>query len=55
MKCKNKKSLFNRLFNLGGEKILSGYLAPDSYVDVYAEIDKDTDAIEINPMQIKYL
>ena len=55
MKCKNKKSLFNRLFNLGGEKILSGYLAPDSYVDVYAEIDKDTDVIEINPMQIKYL
>ena len=34
-KCKNKKSLFNRLFSLDGTKILSGYIAPDSYFDAY--------------------
>ena len=42
VKCKNKKSLFNRLFNLEGTKILAGYIAPDSYFDIYAEINDNT-------------
>ena len=41
-KCKNKKSIFNRLFSLDGTKILSGFIAPDSYFDGYAEIKDDT-------------
>ena len=41
-KCKNKKSVFNRLFPLDGTKVLSGYIAPDSYFDAYAEIVDDT-------------
>ena len=49
-KCKNKKSIFDRLFSFNGDKILAGYLAPDSYYDLYVEIDKDSDVIEINPL-----
>ena len=30
-KCKNKKSIFNRLFTFDGTKILSGYISPDSF------------------------
>ena len=41
-KCKNKKSVFNRLFPLDGTKILSGFITPDSYFDGYAEIKDDT-------------
>ena len=55
IKCKNKKSLINRLFNFSGEKIVSGYLSPDSYFDIYVEIDKNTDVIEINPILIDYI
>ena len=40
-KCKNKKSIFDRLFTFDGTKILSGYITPDSYFDVYAEIEKE--------------
>ena len=42
LKCKNKKSIFNRLFSLDGTKILSGYLTPDSYFDIYIEVKDDT-------------
>ena len=38
-KCKNKRSIFNRLFTFEGTKILSGYITPDSYFDIYAEIE----------------
>ena len=41
-KCKNKRSIFNRLYPLEGTKIISGYLAPNSYFDIYAEINDDT-------------
>ena len=44
-KCKNKRSIFNRLFTLDGTKILSGYITPDSYFDIYAEIDNDNTVI----------
>ena len=40
-KCTNKKSIFNRLFTFDGTKILSGYITPDSYFDIYAEIEKE--------------
>jgi len=54
-KCKNRKSLINRLFNFNGEKIITGYITPDSYFDIYAEIDKDTNSIDINPLLISKL
>ena len=41
IKCKNKTSLFNRLFSLNGTKIISGYIAHDSEFDIYAEIQND--------------
>ena len=44
-KCKNKKTLINRLFNFNGEKIISGYITHDSYFDIYAEIDNDNNII----------
>ena len=52
VKCKNKKSIFNRLFNLDGTKILSGYIAPDSYFDIYAEINTEPEnqIINISPI-----
>ena len=52
VKCKNKKSLFNRLFSLDGTKILSGYLSSDSYFDIYAEINHEPEnqVINISPI-----
>ena len=52
VKCKNKKSLFNRLFNLDGTKILSGYITPDSYFDIYAEVNHEPEnqIINISPI-----
>ena len=46
-KCTNKKSIFNRLFTFDGTKILSGYITPDSYFDIYAEIEKENNNIDI--------
>jgi len=54
--CKNKKSLFNRLWPLSGTKILSGYISPDSYFDVYAEINNDTNhVINMSPIMSQNL
>ena len=39
--CKDKKSIFNRLFTLKGTKILSGYLSHNSYFDIYLEYNED--------------
>ena len=51
VKCKDKKSLFNRLWSLGGTRILSGYLTPDSYYDIYAEIQNDENhVINLSPV-----
>mgnify|MGYP006873028383 CR=1 FL=1 len=50
MKCSNKKSIFNRLFTLDETKILSGYITPDSYFDIYAEIDNGNTIIDISPI-----
>ena len=54
-KCENKKSLVNRLFSFDGTNIFSGYLGPDSYFDVYIEIDNDERNIDISPIMIKDL
>ena len=45
IKCKNKKSLFNHLWSSDGTRIITGYIAPDSYFDIYVENkdDKNTD------------
>ena len=54
LKCKNKKSLLNRLWTLDGTKIISGYLSPDSYFDIYAEIDNDkNNIINLNPFMVE--
>ena len=50
-KCKNKRSIFNRLYSLDGTKILSGYLDANSYFDIYAEIKDEKNTI-INLPQI---
>ena len=56
VKCKNKKSLFNRLWSLDGTRIISGYLTPDSYYDVYAEIQNDENhVINLSPVMIDTL
>ena len=55
-KCKNKKSLFNRLWSLSGTKILSGYIALDSYFDIYAEIQNDENhVINMSPVMTQNL
>ena len=54
VKYKNKKSIFNNLFTLDGTKILSRYMTPDSYFDIYTEVvheNEDTN-IKINPIMI---
>jgi len=52
VKCKNRKSIFNRLFTFDGTKILSGYVAPDSYFDIYVEINKEKEStnIDVSPI-----
>ena len=45
--CKNKKSVFNRLFSFKGSKIVSGYLSPNSYFDIYVEYNDDDHIIKI--------
>ena len=45
--CNNKKSIFNRLFSLKGRKIVSGYLSPNSYFDIYVEYNDDDNIIKI--------
>jgi len=51
VKCKDKKSLFNRLWSLDGTRIISGYLTPDSYFDAYAEIQNDENhVINLSPV-----
>ena len=47
-KCKNKKSIFNRLFTFKGTKTLSGYLTPNSYFDIYLEFNDDSNKIKIS-------
>ena len=46
--CKNKKSIFNRLINLGNTKIFSGYLEHNSYFDGYLDFDDDNRNIELS-------
>jgi len=47
-KCKNKKSVFNRLFNFRDTKVISGYISPESYFDIYVEVEKENnDVIDI--------
>ena len=56
-KCENKKSILNRLFTFDGTKIISGNLGPDSYFDIYIEInneDKDKN-INISPIMEREL
>ena len=48
--CKNKKSIFNRLFTFKGTKTLSGYLTPNSYFDVYLEFNNDSNKIKISKL-----
>ena len=47
-KCKNKKSLFNRFFTFKGSKLLSGYLTPNSYFEIYLEFNDDSNKIKIS-------
>ena len=46
--CKNKKSIFNRLINLGDTKIFSGYLEHDSYFEGYLDFDDDDRNIKLS-------
>ena len=55
MKCKNKKSIFNRLFSFEGTKIVSGYITPDSYFDIYVEVKNDTNkVINLSPIMDEF-
>ena len=40
--CDNKKSIFNKLYNFEGEKLISGYLGLNSYFDIYLDIIDNT-------------
>ena len=35
---------------MDGTKILSGYIAPDSYFDIYAEVEKESTNIDVSPV-----
>ena len=48
--CKNKKSIFNRIIKLEDIKLLSGYLGPNSYFDIYLDIKEFPENKVINPI-----
>ena len=37
--CRNKKSMLNKIINLKESKLITGYLGPNSYYDIYREFD----------------
>ena len=36
--CENKKSILNKLYNFDGTKLLTGYISPNSYFDIYIDL-----------------
>ena len=48
--CKDKKSIFNRLFTFDGTKLISGYIGHNSYFDIYIEIEDNRKSITLFPM-----
>ena len=49
--CTDKKNIFNRLFSFKGNKLISGYLSPNSYFDIYLEYNNE----ESNTIKISSL
>ena len=50
--CKNKTSIFNRIFTFDGTKLISGYLGHNSYFDIFLDSENafPNDIIKIPPM-----
>ena len=49
--CTNKQNIFNRLFSFKGNKLISGYLSPNSYFDIYLEYNnEESNSIKISPL-----
>ena len=38
--CKNKKSILNKIYNFEGTKLITGYLSPNSFFDIYIGMSK---------------
>ena len=45
--CKDKKSILNKIYNLEGTKLITGYLGPNSYYDIYLDLNDNSNNIKI--------
>ena len=52
--CKNKNSLFERIYKLEGTDFISGYLGYNSYFDIYIEFDNDDRNIKLSTLTTSY-
>ena len=52
--CKNKSSLFERIYKLEGTDFISGYLGYNSYFDIYIEFDNDDRNIKLSTLTTSY-
>ena len=48
--CKDKKSIFNRFLSLKGTKTISGYISPNSYFDIFIELNHNDNKIILSPL-----
>ena len=51
--CKDKKSIFNRIFSFDGTKLISGYFGHNSYFDIYVEFEDNKQSIKLSPTSNK--
>ena len=48
--CEDKKSIFNRFLSLKGTKTISGYISPNSYFDIFIELNHNDNKIILSPL-----
>ena len=48
--CKNKKSILNKIYNLEGTKLITGFLGHNSYFDIFFDLNDGNKKIEISSL-----
>ena len=48
--CKNKKSILNRIYNLEGTKLITGYLGHNALLDIYIDINDNNNSIKLSSL-----
>ena len=48
--CKNKESILNKVYNLDGTKLITGYLGYNSFFDIYLDINDNNTNIKLSTL-----